>query len=429
MRALARLLALAPVGAIIATGILAAEAPAADTATTLANASMETVVSGAPSCWKRSGFGTSSFSWTTTSVAHSGTRAQRLNITGYTSGDRKLVTVQDDGICAPVVIPGRKYKVGGWYASNGSPRLAVYYRTTSGAWLYWTKSPNLPASTVYRAAEFTTPALPADATNISFGFSLGEVGHLLVDDMGLAAVSTAAPFQATGNVLFQQKFERSDGLITNEYAYWNPDDTTAMRSPDWEMTSGSLFASGGAAYSGPPDRIGPDATSAKATDSAVFRLNTSRYDFGNTSVTLALRVRRLSSTSATPAVDWDGVHIFLRYQSQYHLYYASVNRRDGRVVIKKKCPGGPSNGGTYYVIGQEIASQPIPFGVWQRVGASVINLSDGSVLIALSRDGKTLTTARDTGVGCAPITTSGAVGLRGDNAELDFDDFTVRVLR
>jgi hypothetical protein len=38
----------------------------------------------------------------------------------------------------------------------------------------------------------------------------------------------------------------------------------------------------------------------------------------------------------------------LRYQSETSLYYASINRRDGTSVIKKKVTGGPDNGGTYY---------------------------------------------------------------------------------
>jgi hypothetical protein len=37
----------------------------------------------------------------------------------------------------------------------------------------------------------------------------------------------------------------------------------------------------------------------------------------------------------------------LRYRSEQSLYYPSVNRRDGQVVVKKKCAGGPFNGGTY----------------------------------------------------------------------------------
>jgi hypothetical protein len=128
-------------------------------------------------------------------------------------------------------------------------------------------------------------------------------------------------------------------------------------------------------------------------------------------------------------VDWDGVHIFLHYQSQYELYYASVARRDGHVVIKKKCKGGPSNGGSYYPLdNSEISGLPFPLGTWRAVGASVRTNADGTVTIVLYRDGKAYTSATDTGIGCAPITNAGATGIRGDNAEFEFNNFTISPL-
>ncbi len=42
-----------------------------------------------------------------------------------------------------------------------------------------------------------------------------------------------------------------------------------------------------------------------------------------------------------------GAHLLALPKPQ-HLYYATIARRDGVAVIKKKCPGGSSNGGTYY---------------------------------------------------------------------------------
>src|SRR4051794_34420913 len=41
--------------------------------------------------------------------------------------------------------------------------------------------------------------------------------------------------------VFADNFNYPNGLITNEYAYWNPSDPRAVQSPLWEMTSGSLF--------------------------------------------------------------------------------------------------------------------------------------------------------------------------------------------
>lgn len=229
-------------------------------------------------------------------------------------------------------------------------------------------------------------------------------------------------------VLFHTGFRGPDGLITNEFAHWNPARAEAVASTAWEMTSGSLFRRDGTAWSGLPDDRTPNARSSDGTHSAVFRLVTRRRGFGDVAVSFRLRNDGLSSTGETPPVAWDGVHVFLRYQSQYELYYASVNRRDDRVVIKKKCRGGPSNGGTYYPLAAS-ASRPVPYRRWQTVRATVRTLADRSVAITLAADGHRVAAAVDRGVGCAAITHPGGVGIRGDNADFRFDDFSVTGLR
>jgi hypothetical protein len=233
--------------------------------------------------------------------------------------------------------------------------------------------------------------------------------------------------------LLSDSFSSPDGLLTNEYAYWNPDDGAAHRSPDWEMDSGSLFARAGAGWTGPvTDNCAPDPDSATCTNSAVFRLNTRRRDFDAVRVDMRLHAnafddRDESADPDTPAVDWDGVHIWLHYVDEYELYYASVNRRDGSVVIKKKCRGGADNGGTYYELASA-SGHPVPMGAWQQVGASIQTNADQTVTIKLYREGRQLIEATDTGVGCAAITAPGAVGVRGDNLDFDIDDFTVSAL-
>jgi hypothetical protein len=226
--------------------------------------------------------------------------------------------------------------------------------------------------------------------------------------------------------LLTDAFSLSNGVITNEFAYWNPNDTAGHRSPTWEMTSGSLFAKDGSAWTGAPDDTSPNVDSSNGTNSAIFRLTTKSHGFGDVKVALKLYQNGLASTSLTPAVDWDGVHIFLRYQSEESLYYASVNRRDGHVVIKKKCVGGSSNGGTYYTLADK-SGYAIPFGAWQNVAASAQNVS-GGVNLKLYREGVQLLSVTDTGTGCAAITSNGATGVRGDNDLFMFDDFTVTSL-
>jgi hypothetical protein len=95
------------------------------------------------------------------------------------------------------------------------------------------------------------------------------------------------------------------------------------------------------------------------------------------------------------------------------------------VVIKKKCPGGRSNDGTYYTLGKEVAGSPIALLSWVAMSAGVRNNPSGTVTITLSVGGRVLVTAVDTGIGCAPITAPGAVGIRGDNTRFSFKSFAV----
>lgn len=254
----------------------------------------------------------------------------------------------------------------------------------------------------------------------------GEVFLYLIS---IITISEAAFSQGKrgGKTLFFDDFNYSDGLLTNEYAHRHPEDLLAKRSPLWEMTSGSLFAKNNEGWTGVPDGGDTKRFSDKATNSAVFRMVTKQADFENVLVEFELCNEGLAFSSKTPKVAWDGVHIFLRYQSQYCLYYASVNRRDNMVIIKKKVPGGVSNGGTYYNL-SNYNSYPVPYGKWQHVGASVRNNGDGSVTIELYAGGKLIAVATDSGKGGEPIRSPGKVGIRGDNAELSFKDFKVSSL-
>lgn len=244
---------------------------------------------------------------------------------------------------------------------------------------------------------------------------------------GLIAASTAEASGPPGSTLFLDRFEYPDGLITNEFAKWNPTSPEAKTSPIWEMTSGSLLAQEGSGWTGVPDGCTDSSpTSSPCTASDVFRLNTIEHDFGNVTVSLDLRNNYLTSSTLTPAEAWDGVHVWLHYQSEFNLYYASFERRDGRIVIKKKCVGGTENGGTYYELGVgEVAGHPIPFGVWQHLAARIQDNPGGTVTITMYSEGVQLLSATDGGVGCAPITTPGGVGVRGDNDDFNFDNFLV----
>jgi hypothetical protein len=232
------------------------------------------------------------------------------------------------------------------------------------------------------------------------------------------------------NTLFVADFPKS-GLVTNEYAYNNPTSPLARLSPDWEVTSGSLFAQDGSGWTGVPDRKNPGPRSATSTDSAVFRLRTRPANFENVSVSFKLKVSDFSSTPRTPAQPFDGIHVWLRYQSPYDLYFASVARRDGSVVIGKKLPpnasttgGGAHAAGGVYFHEVHKSGHPFPLNEWQKIMVTVKN--DGSrVVITMFINGHELARLVDT---LQTITRSGAVGIRGDNAEFWFKDFQVSAL-
>lgn len=165
------------------------------------------------------------------------------------------------------------------------------------------------------------------------------------------------------------------------------------------------------------------------SDSGVFRAVTRRGDFGDFKLHLRLCSRALGSGRRTPAENWDGVHVFLRYQSQYHLYVATLNRRDNLVVIKKKVPGGPSNGGRYFELTKRVAYR-VPYKKWQRFDVIVADTPSGAVSIRLFAGDRLLLSALDDGrQGGDPIRGAGRVGVRGDNAVFFMDDFAVEPIR
>ena len=250
--------------------------------------------------------------------------------------------------------------------------------------------------------------------------------------LGAAALVLAAVVVATvvwvviamlHRPLLTDDFSRPNGLITNEFAYFNPHDPAAVRSPVWMVTSGSLFARDDTGWTGVPDRGLTGPRSATRTDSSVFRVVTRRSDFKDVTVSFALFVHRFMPVPGAVAPGWEGVHVFMRYQSPDLLYVVSVNRRDGVIVIKKKVPGGDTAGGTYYALASVGGRSVV--GRWEQVRVSVGNTGEG-VTLRVWLDGHLRLQAMDNGVGDQPpITQGGRVGLRGDYTEFSFDNFTV----
>ena len=326
------------------------------------------------------------------------------------------VCPQPAGDCGFAVTPGRAYTITSAYQASSTVRAVAYTYSAAAGWRRWFTGTPYGPSASWAPLATTTPAVPAGTERIGVDLpgatTVGEV-----------AVAATAPAQRPH--VYRPALGRSTGLVTNGFAYHNPRNKRAVRSAVWHVTTGSLFATRGGGDTGKIDDGAPGPRSAVSTGSSVFRMHTVRTGFADVRVAFQLAIAYQTSTSYTPESSYDGVHIWLRHKSQYELYAASVARRDGMVLIKKKCRGGPVNGGTYYTLGAEVPGAPIVLNKWRRMSATVRNNPGGSVTVVLSVGGRAMVSAVDTGVGCAPIRAGAPVGIRGDNTRFRFTDVTV----
>ncbi|MFH9292265.1 hypothetical protein [Streptomyces sp. NPDC017520] len=213
------------------------------------------------------------------------------------------------------------------------------------------------------------------------------------------------------------------GLVTNAYAFRHPGAADATTHRDWTVTSGSLFARWGSGWSGVPDGLSPDPASRLRTGSAVLRVVSARHDFHDVTVGARFRLHPPVTTGRTPAVDWDGGHLWLRYQGPQELYALSFCRRDGAVTLKRKAPPpGAAQGaeGVYTTLAQ--AMRPLRYETWHHIVARATTTASDTVQLRLRVDGREVLRAEDTAPG--RLAGAGAVGIRGDNTELLFHGFT-----
>ncbi len=233
--------------------------------------------------------------------------------------------------------------------------------------------------------------------------------------------------------LFLDKLDGSDRLVTNEYVYWNPNSTCPYKSDKWDMTSGTLLIKNGVGYSGLPNKESRSVCeSNNQTNSYTFRLNTKDASFTNTVTSLDYEMLKHGDASSNTENSYDGLHIWVRYQSQYALYAVSISRWDGNLAIKKKVPveiahcSDPSNEGCYYDLVSQVNRPDLTkSAVWHHADITTEDRSDGKLQIKLVIDGQTALEATDGGEHDSVYHT-GAVGVRGDNTEFYFKNFLVK---
>jgi hypothetical protein len=153
----------------------------------VANASLETDANGdsVPDGFARAGYGANTATWARVTDARTGTYAQRVTVTGYANGDRKLVPDMMQPGAAPAAVAGTRYMVSAAYKSTAPVALVTYYRDAAGVWQYWETGPTLTAQSAWTVARYVTPPVPAGATAVSFGVALGSNGTLTVDDFSM----------------------------------------------------------------------------------------------------------------------------------------------------------------------------------------------------------------------------------------------------
>ena len=173
--------------------------PAPPTPIALVNPDLEidANANGISDCWLRGYAGSNSASWKRTTDSHSGTTAEEVTITSFTSGDRKLVQVLDNGTanggCAPSVSDASTYSMGVWYRSTGKSNIVVFTRDAAGSWKYWKTGPIIGPSAAWTQTTLTSGRLPAGTTAISYGLALVSAGTLATDDYSMGQEGTGSP--------------------------------------------------------------------------------------------------------------------------------------------------------------------------------------------------------------------------------------------
>jgi peptidoglycan/xylan/chitin deacetylase (PgdA/CDA1 family) len=148
-------------------------------------------------CWRRAGYGVSHATWTRRPVGIHGSMAETIAVTGYVSGDRKLIVRPDGGSCSVRVEDGVRYRLWVWYRATAPISLTAYVRNSAGRWRYWARSRAVRPSKGWSRLSLDLPPVPAGVANISFGATIAGNGRMTVDDFGIAV----APRAAASNVL------------------------------------------------------------------------------------------------------------------------------------------------------------------------------------------------------------------------------------
>jgi peptidoglycan/xylan/chitin deacetylase (PgdA/CDA1 family) len=200
---------------------VAGPAPRKLAAPGVANATLTRQANGTgyPACFQASDYGrnTAAFSYHP-GGGPDGAGTETVRVSNWASGDAKLLQALDLGTCAPSVTAGRRYTVAARYKATLPTQFDVYYRTAVGSWQYWTTSPAFPASATWARASWSTPAVPAGATAVSFGLMADSDGTISTTGYSMAPARSYRTDIMLGLAVFVLL---SAGLITRGYVRYN----------------------------------------------------------------------------------------------------------------------------------------------------------------------------------------------------------------
>ncbi|MGX9883782.1 galactose oxidase-like domain-containing protein [Streptomyces sp. NPDC002276] len=185
--------AFAGVGTLTA-GLLLTSPQSAEAANLVLNPGFETAGGdGMPYCWEKSGWGDNDFDFTTTSDAHSGSKAMKVTVTRRVDGDRKALITESTS-CAPVVTAGKQYDLGLWYkTTTPDANVTLFRHDTTAGWQYWTDLKTLEMQGSWTQASVRTPEVPAGTDRITWGVSVYGTGSATTDDYTMDQVPDTLP--------------------------------------------------------------------------------------------------------------------------------------------------------------------------------------------------------------------------------------------
>ncbi len=149
-------------------------------------------------CWRRAGYGVNRVRWTRGLAGLHGSMAETAVVTGYRSGDDKLIVRRDGGSCSILVRPGSIYRIAVWFHATTPVSLTAFVRNSAGRWAYWVKSPAARTSKRWSELTYTLPRVPRGVTDISFGAAIAGNGRMTLDDFRI--VETRPAVRSSGGI-------------------------------------------------------------------------------------------------------------------------------------------------------------------------------------------------------------------------------------